>query len=49
MNEFMKPWSVCPSCHQFYENELRILYLNRVCVVCLKAVSTRYKYASGSS
>jgi hypothetical protein len=24
MNDFMKPWGVCPSCHQCYQNELAI-------------------------
>jgi E3 ubiquitin-protein ligase DOA10 len=24
MNEFVNPWRVCPSCHQEYQNELRI-------------------------
>jgi hypothetical protein len=24
INEFRKPWRVCPSCHQYYQNELGI-------------------------
>ena len=24
MNEFVDPWVVCPSCHQYHQNELRI-------------------------
>jgi hypothetical protein len=24
MNEFRKPWRVCPGCHQVYQNELRL-------------------------
>ena len=24
MKEFTKPWGVCPNCHQYYQNELRI-------------------------
>jgi len=24
MNEFVNPWLVCPGCHQYYQNELRL-------------------------
>jgi hypothetical protein len=29
MNEFSDPWLVCPSCHQYYQNELAIDIANR--------------------
>jgi len=29
MNEFITPWHTCPSCHQYYQNELAIDIANR--------------------
>jgi hypothetical protein len=39
MNEFRNPWVVCPSCHQNYQNELRVEIENKVCIIRPTAVS----------